>query len=319
MSSLTIEYMTYAKRFSKNTYKEKLVLVNRILELWGADTPVHKITPKMGLDYLTIRKDEELTRAEEERAKGKPEEEIPPSREKPNAANRDRKNLIAMWNWGRVFLDIQKNPFVMVPKFAHDRAPQYVPPRADVLKLKAACSPEEYAYLGTMLQTGGRRSEINRLCVEDVDFDNKKIRLKNRKSRDGSLQERWIDMSDELIDVLRRWLKIRPIKDTIWLFYVTDTRSKHYGKPFTTRRRFLRGLCKRAGIREMGYHALRRHVASFLAAQNVPLKYIQGVLGHASIRTTDKYIYNIVEDQREYINRLITTETAIEKKDSGIK
>jgi len=305
--------MDFARRYTKGTYKEKLALTNRILAKWGGLTPVHMITPKMGLDYLTERMEEEIRQAKDQKDKGieensdKKKKKKPP-RMKPNAANRDRKNLIAMWNWGKVFMGVEQNPFIKIPKFIHDRSPQYVPPRVDVLKLKAACSPEEYAYLGTLLQTGGRRSEINRLCVEDVDFQNRKIRLKNRKSKDGSLQERWIDMSDELIAVLQQWLKVRPIKDTVWLFYVTDTRSRHYGMPYTTRRRFLRGLCKRAGVKEMGYHALRRHVASFLAAKGAPLKFIQDVLGHASIRTTDKYIYNIIDDQREYMNMLSTEE-----------
>ena len=288
--SLTIEYMEYAKRYSSDTYKEKLALTNRILARWGKAMPVEDINPKMGLDYLQ----------EQEQARSA------------NAANRDRKNLVAMWNWGKVFLKDQgmpeANPFLIIKRFAHDRAPQYVPPRADVLKLKAACDPVEYSYLCTMLQTGGRRSEIHRLCMEDVDLVHRKIRLKNRKSRDGSLQERWIDMSDELTAVLTRWLKIRPIKDTVWLFYVTDNRSRHYGKPFTKRRRFLKGLCKRAGVREMGYHALRRHVASFLAAKGAPLKFIQDVLGHADIKTTDRYIYNIIDDQRSLINLLNTDE-----------
>jgi integrase len=287
MSSLDLytlsgEYLKYAQKYSRNTLVEKTTLCKRINKLWGSNKPVEDITPKTALDYLQAQSKDRSA----------------------NSANRDRKNLVAMWNYGKTYLGLRDNPFLIIPKFAHDRKPQYVPPRADVMRLKAACNDVEYAYLCTMLQTGGRRSEIHRLGVEDVNLVTRKITLRNRKSRDGSLQARTLDMTDELTAVLSRWLKIRPIKDSAWLFYVTDERSPHYGEPFTKRRRFLKGLCKRAEVREMGYHALRRHVASFLAAKGAPSSFIQSVLGHASISTTDRYISNIADDQRDLMNLL---------------
>jgi len=301
--TLTTEYCTYAKKYTNNTYREKHSLCKKLLARWGKDITVEELSenPKMILDYLTDRMMEEFAN---------PKIENP--RQKPNAANRDRKNLLAMWNYGVQFFPKSMkhldNPIINVPKFSHKRKPQYVPLRADVLKLKAVCTFEEWVYLATMAMTGGRRSEINHCTVADLDLPNKKIKLWNRKGRDGSIRERWVDISDELCELLKRWLKIRPIKDTEYLFYVLDERSIHYGKPFTTRRRFLRGLCKRAGIREMGYHAIRRHVASYLADRNVPTKYIQEVLGHASMTTTEKYIYRIRNAQREYANLLQTGE-----------
>ncbi len=41
-------------------------------------------------------------------------------------------------------------------------------------------------------------------------------------------------------------------------------RGPYYAKPYTTHRRFIPGLCKRAGIKSFGFHALRRYVASIL-------------------------------------------------------
>jgi integrase len=277
--------MEYAEQYSKNTIVEKRNLCNRILERWGARADVNTVTPKMGLDYL---KEQKASRSA-------------------NCANRDRKNLLSMWNWGMQYLEIKKNPFAQIKRFAHDRAPQYVPPRGDVLKVIAACNAQDWAYLDTFLQTGARRSEVNRLTVADVDLERRKIRLTNRKSRDGSLQERLLDMSNELHDTLERWLRIRPIKDTEWLFYVLDERSEHYGKPFTTRRRFLKGMCSRAGVREFGFHALRRHVASILAVKGVPAKVIQSILGHASLATTERYIYNLMNDQAKIMELLSTS------------
>ncbi|MGO9146928.1 MAG: tyrosine-type recombinase/integrase [Desulfomonilia bacterium] len=290
LGSLTIEYMEYSKRYSSCTVTEKLALCNRILAEWGKDQPVNHITPKMCLDYLTKQKQARSA----------------------NAANVDRKNILAMWSYAISYFDAQECPAAKIPKFPHDRKPQFTPVRSDVLKLKAVCKPDEWTMLLTYLHTGARKSELFRLTWEDIDFPNGKLRLWTRKTRDLSLKARWLDMTSELKTALEWWWKARPVKDTPYVFVVIDDRSPHYGKPFTMRRRFLAGLCKRAGIKEMGFHALRRHVASYMAVQNVPLQVIQNVLGHAAVSTTERYVYNIVSDQKQYME-LLSTETPEEQ------
>jgi hypothetical protein len=37
-----------------------------------------------------------------------------------NAANKDRKNLLALWNWGIKRYDFPINPVIKVDKFRHD-------------------------------------------------------------------------------------------------------------------------------------------------------------------------------------------------------
>ncbi|MBW2180491.1 MAG: tyrosine-type recombinase/integrase, partial [Deltaproteobacteria bacterium] len=77
------------------------------------------------------------------------------------------------------------------------------------------------------------------------------------------------------------------------------------GKPYTARRLFMKGLCKRAGVKQFGFHLLRRFVASVLAdTHKVSLKKIQFILGHGSLRTTEKYVYNIDSDMKATMNLL---------------
>lgn len=42
-----------------------------------------------------------------------------------NAANKDRKNLLAMFSKGVKTYGLRNNPFVATEKFPHDRSPQY--------------------------------------------------------------------------------------------------------------------------------------------------------------------------------------------------
>ncbi len=67
----------------------------------------------------------------------------------------------------------------------------------------------------------------------------------------------------------------------------------------------MKGLCKRAGVKDFGFHALRRYVASVLAdTHKVSAKTIQVILRHKSITTTEKYIHNINRDLRGTMNLL---------------
>lgn len=292
--SLTVDYLDYCGGFDENkkysgrfpvrTYNEKRGACDRVLSSFGKDILVRSITPIMISKHLSDR--------------GKAVSA--------NASNKDRKNLRAMFVWGNDMHLTKYNPVVGTKALPHDRQPQYVPPEADVLKVVMACNRDQWIFLDTYLQTGARKSEIFRLAWEDIDFQNHKIRLGTRKTKNGGLEYHTIDMSQELEGNLRWWWKNRPIKDSPLVFLDTDKNSPHYGQPFTTRRRFLKGLCKRAGVKEMGFHALRRYVASVLAAKGVPAKVIQGILGHHSITTTEKYIYNIVSDTREYMDMLCT-------------
>ena len=274
--SLTVEYLTYAQRYSKKTIEEKTAVCNRLIAAWGVECLVNEITPLMVSKYLTTRAEAVSN----------------------NASNKDRKNLHAMFEWAGVFMkdeypDLQLNPVTRVKNLPQDRKPQYTPPVEDVLRVIMACTREERFFLTLYLHTGARRSEIFNCAVEDVHMDQRQVRLFTKKSKDGSRVPRYITMSDELYESLKWWLKNRPIKDSEYLIVNSDPHSPYYGKPFKVRRRFLKGLCKRAKVKPFGFHALRRYTASLLAMGHTPTKVIQEVLGHANMNTTEIYIHNI--------------------------
>ena len=53
----------------------------------------------------------------------------------------------------------------------------------------------------------------------------------------------------------------------------------------------LRRLCNRAGITKTGWHTTRHSFASWLVMRGRPLKAVQELLGHRSIRTTMIYAH----------------------------
>lgn len=218
--------------------------------------------------------------------------------------NEDYKHLRAMWAWGMEVLELPVNPVAKLSPIPRKKAPQYTPPTKDILRVIAAAKRDELVFLNCYLQTGARRAEVFAWTwIEDINFEKREVRLTTRKTKDGSSDSQWLPMSDALYEDLWWWWKNRPIKDAPHVF--VSTSNRHYGKPFTTRNRFMKGLCKRAGVKPFGFHALRRYVASVLAdTHKVSAKTIQRILRHKSLRTTEIYIQNINKDLGETMNLL---------------
>lgn len=276
------KYLDHATRYAPKVYKEKQAVCKRILSAWGANMDVSEITAEQAQQYLD---DQAISRSA-------------------NASNKDRKNLLAMWHKGIRFFGVVDNPFARTERRSHDRQPQYTPPSADVLKVLMVATRKERVFLDAYLQTGARRSEIFRWTWnDDINFERREYRLGTRKTSDGSMQHEWFPMSDDLYESLHWWWENRTIKESPYVF-TDDQKGPHYGGPYTSRRRFLAGLCKRAAVKSFGFHALRRFVASILADSGKSTNAIRRVLRHKNVSTTELYIQNINNDLRDTMDAL---------------
>jgi len=61
-------------------------------------------------------------------------------------------------------------------------------------------------------------------------------------------------------------------------------------------------LCEKAGVRAFSFHALRHAGASIMDTNNVPIEAIQRVLGHENRTTTEIYLHNIGNSERQEID-----------------
>jgi len=238
------KYLDFVEpRMTAKTFDEKRSLCARLAKVWGAGRSVYSITPEMVMEYLS----------QQATARSN------------HASNRDRKNLLAMWNWGRKILGVNHNPLTGIDQLPRKRAIQYTPSQGDVLKVMAAATRTEGVFLSCYLQTGARRSEIFNLTWDDVNFEGRAITLSTRKTKGGEVRRDALPMSEKLYSELKGWYanRDRPFRDQPYVF-VCDHPEPNYGQPFKVRRKFLSGLCKRAGVRPFGFHALRRFVASWL-------------------------------------------------------
>jgi integrase len=59
--------------------------------------------------------------------------------------------------------------------------------------------------------------------------------------------------------------------------------------PFGRLRRSFKGACKKADIKDLRFHDLRHTVGTRLTDAGVPLQAIAKLLGHTTIRVTERY------------------------------
>ena len=111
-------------------------------------------------------------------------------------------------------------------------------------------------------------------------------------------------MTQKLLEVLSRRFEERA-EDKPWVFwqrYWDRQRNEWVEGPYQDRKKFMKTLCKKAGVRYFRFHALRHLGASILDRENVNLGSIQRILGHENRTTTEIYLQSIGDSEREAMN-----------------
>ena len=264
------EYLDYAqRRFAKKTYDYKALVYRRFLEHIKEDLPVEDITPRMLHVFLNTR----------------------PTNYNYNA---HRKDMCALFSFARRQLKVNfANPCWDLEKMPYTPPKKDLIPQQDLLRLLMAADPEtERPLLLVLLHTLARVDEALRLNWDDVNFQNQTIVLWTRKRKGGGYECDTLPMNNDLYDVL--WGLWQKRKQDIWVFYNEKTDNR-----FNRRPKLMPGLCKRAGLKQYGFHHLRHFMATHLAdSQKVSKKAISGLLRHKALGTTELYLGSTDESQR---------------------
>jgi integrase len=216
-------------------------------------------------------------------------------------ANKELRYLRATFNYGKRKKLIVSNPTEGMEFLPMEKKVKYVPPIRDVDKVIALANTDTQDYLWTIRETLARVSEINRLTWDDVNFEQRYVILYTRKKRGGHLTPRKIVMTEKACEVLSRRFSNRD-KEKPWVFWHRYWSSKdgtfHEG-PFQDRKKIMKVLCKKAGVKYFRFHPLRHAGASIMDGNNVPLCAIQRILGHENRETTEIYLHSIGDLERQ--------------------
>ncbi len=166
-----------------------------------------------------------------------------------------------------------------------------------------------YPFILLLFRTGMREGEAVALRPEDLDL-RKRYAWVQRNFTAGQLsstpksrQKRKVDLSHDLVAVLRDYLVVRDAEDMLnerptgeWLFTTPGgdmIRSNNF------RDRVWKPILKAAGVPYRWIHATRHAFASRMILSGANVVYVQKQLGHSSIQlTVDTYTHWLKESER---------------------
>lgn len=208
---------------------------------------------------------------------------------------------------------VQINPCSLILRPRHfARTTAYLDPlqlRTFVRWCLAHPSPWSTAWLLASL-CGLRRGELSGLRWSDVSFSTSELRITNqRQELKGGIVDcppkshssvRTVPLPAVLVGVLRSQKAQqgeKRLKTGIYSGYVLSGPS---GRPLAPHRldKRLPGDLAAAGLPRITLHGLRHSMASAALAEDVPLRVVQELLGHASLSTTSTIYTHVLDSSR---------------------
>jgi site-specific recombinase XerD len=139
------------------------------------------------------------------------------------------------------------------------------------------------AILTLAYSSGLRVSEVVKLKFTDLDFENSTIFIRNSKGK----KDRITIFSKKAQMLISDYIK--EYRPTYWLFEGWSS-SKHLS--IRSAQKIFEKAKNLASInKDVSIHALRHSFATHLLENGVDIKYIQELLGHTSIKTTEIYTH----------------------------
>jgi len=129
---------------------------------------------------------------------------------------------------------------------------------------------------------GLRISEAQNLKVKDIDFDELTIHIKNAKGK----KDRITILPEKIKNDLQKALSFKDQNDFIF-------ESERGGKLSTrTLQKIFEKALMKTGIKKPAtFHSLRHSFATHLLENGTDIRYVQELLGHQNIRTTQIYAH----------------------------
>ena len=191
---------------------------------------------------------------------------------------------------------------VMLPKLA-SRLPKVVLTQGEARALLDAPDTQtkigirDKAVLEMFYSTGIRLAEMARLTIHDADYKNGFVRVtkgKGSKDRVVPLGRKACDYVREYLQKVRsEWSKTNRDERALWLSY----RDPHGPLTNQTIAVMVKQYGRKAGLaKRVTPHVWRHTCATHLVADGANIAYVQRLLGHRSLRTTQIYTRATIAD-----------------------
>jgi integrase/recombinase XerD len=149
----------------------------------------------------------------------------------------------------------------------------------------AATNLKHKAILFVTYSVGLRVSEIINLRLQDIDRERQQLFIHCSKGK----KDRYVRLSPLVLDILEQYYKGCKQKPINYVF-----ESYKVGEPYSIRsaQQIFSDCKNKAGIiKSLSFHSLRHSFATHVLEKGVDVVYIQDILGHFDIKTTQRYLH----------------------------
>lgn len=163
----------------------------------------------------------------------------------------------------------------------------------DEIKRLLANAPRNlYPVIVTAINTGMRKGEILELEWKDVSFEQKTITVKNSKNG----KKRVVPINAQLENILRECYNRKPQAK----FVFGSKKGERYQQIST----LFKNLTVKSGIEDFKFHDLRHTFASYMIMSGADPVTVMQILGHSSLRMTERYAHLSQEHKLAAVEKL---------------
>ena len=197
---------------------------------------------------------------------------------------------------------VKANPFYQLPSLSNNNS-EYKDKVITDQQAKAIISASDSFEIRTkaliylLLNVAPRIGEVSRIRIADIDLDNNKIWIRSKGHNDQIA--RYSNFNDNtksvLIDLI---VEYGATREYLFVNYKGEKLSEQ------TLRKMWYEVCESIGIKDITPHQCRHFVGSTLISKGVPVEKVAQVLGHSSIKTTERYYIKPKDDMNDVLSKV---------------
>lgn len=255
LGALINDYLVLYSKHSKKTYQDDVERLGRIKSFFG-DVYLSEISPARLEEYRINRLASGVSKS---------------------TVNREMGILKHTFNKGIEWNKCKENPVTKIKFYSEkENARTRYLEQQEKVNLLNACPLPTKRVVFFALNTGMRQGEILNLKWQDVDYKANVIRIRHTKAG----KPRFVPINSELVDMLKSMPSISE--------YVFGSGKSGMPK-WGLYRNFFEKALRVVGISDFCFHDLRHTFASDLVMKGADLKTISELLGHSTMRMTERY------------------------------
>jgi site-specific recombinase XerD len=173
--------------------------------------------------------------------------------------------------------------FINLPRVKKEKKLPTILSKQEVNKIiKETKNLKHFCILSLLYGCGLRVSEVVNLKIKEIDFERNLIYIRESKGK----KDRVVFLPKKLFEILQKQKEIKKINDFLF------TNNKNNKLSTTTIQKIVKQAVFRAKInKNVSPHTFRHSFATHLLENGVDIRYIQELLGHANLKTTQIYTH----------------------------